>query len=96
MTININPVIGHLGPFQFRWYGVIMAVAVIVGLWILSGQLKRRGILRDHAWGIALFAGLKSSLKGIGAVRTKRKRSPRAPLFPATAASICPRTRSST
>jgi phosphatidylglycerol---prolipoprotein diacylglyceryl transferase len=56
MTININPIIGHLGPFQFRWYGLIMAVAVIVGLWIVSGQLKRRGISRDHAWGIAILA----------------------------------------
>ena len=56
MTININPIIGHVGPFTFRWYGVIMALAVIVGLWILSGQLKRRGMSPDHAWGMALFA----------------------------------------
>ena len=56
MTINIDPIIGKLGPLTFRWYGVIMAVAVIVGLWILAGQLKRRHISPDHAWGIAVFA----------------------------------------
>ena len=56
MTINIDPVIGRLGPLTFRWYGVIMALAVIVGVWIFSGQLKRRGISRDHAWGIAVVA----------------------------------------
>jgi len=56
MTINIDPIIGKLGPITFRWYGVIMAVAVIVGLWILAGQLKRRHISPDHAWGIAVFA----------------------------------------
>ena len=56
MTININPIIGKLGPLTFRWYGVIMAIAVIVGLWIFSGQLKRRRISRDHAWGVALLA----------------------------------------
>ncbi len=56
MTISIDPIIGKLGPLTFRWYGVIMAVAVIVGLWILAGQLKRRHISPDHAWGIAVFA----------------------------------------
>ena len=56
MTINIDPIIGKLGPLTFRWYGVIMAVAVIVGLWILAGQLRRRHISPDHAWGIAVFA----------------------------------------
>ena len=56
MTINIDPIIGKLGPITFRWYGVIMAVAVIVGLWILACQLRRRHISPDHAWGIAVFA----------------------------------------
>ena len=56
MTINIDPIIVKLGPSEFRWYGLIMAVAVIVGIRVFSGQLKRRGISRDHAWGIAVVA----------------------------------------
>jgi phosphatidylglycerol---prolipoprotein diacylglyceryl transferase len=56
MTININPVIGHLGPFVFHWYGVIMAVAVVVGFFVNSKQLKRRGISPDHALGMAVVA----------------------------------------
>jgi phosphatidylglycerol---prolipoprotein diacylglyceryl transferase len=56
MTINIDPVIGSLGPFVFHWYGIIMAVAVIVGVWIFSRQLRRRGIDPHHALGIALIA----------------------------------------
>jgi phosphatidylglycerol---prolipoprotein diacylglyceryl transferase len=56
VTINVDPVIGKLGPLVYRWYGLIMAVAVIVGVWIFSGQLKRRGISPYHAWGIAVVA----------------------------------------
>ena len=56
MTIDMDPVIGKLGPLEYRWYGLIMVVAIIVGVWIFSGQLKRRGISRDHAWRIAVVA----------------------------------------
>ena len=52
MTINIDPVIGHLGPLTFRWYGVIMSLAVIAGGWVFSRQAARRGIGRDHVLGI--------------------------------------------
>jgi phosphatidylglycerol---prolipoprotein diacylglyceryl transferase len=56
LTINIDPVVGKLGPLTFRWYGLIMALAVIAGVWIFSTQLKRRGILPSHALGIAVIA----------------------------------------
>jgi phosphatidylglycerol:prolipoprotein diacylglycerol transferase len=55
MTIDIGPVIGKLGPLEFRWYGIIMAVAVVLGVWIMSRELKRRGISPEHALGIAVF-----------------------------------------
>ena len=48
MTININPIIGKLGPFTFRWYGVIMAVAVLVGLLIFSRQLDEGHLTRPR------------------------------------------------
>ncbi len=56
MTINIDPVIGKLGPLEFRWYGVIMAVAVIFGAYLFSRELRRRGIDPSHALGIAVIA----------------------------------------
>jgi phosphatidylglycerol:prolipoprotein diacylglycerol transferase len=55
MTINVDPVIGKLGSLEFRWYGIIMAVAVALGVWITARQLKRRGLSPDHALGIAVF-----------------------------------------
>ena len=55
MTIDVDPVIGNLGPLRFGWYGVIMAFALLVGLWVMSRQLKPRGIDPQHALGIAVF-----------------------------------------
>ena len=48
ITINIDPVIGHLGPFTVRWYSLIMALGVIVGSFIFAGQLRRKGIDTGH------------------------------------------------
>jgi phosphatidylglycerol:prolipoprotein diacylglycerol transferase len=56
MTIDIDPVIGRLGPFQIGWYGVIMAVGILLGLWIVSRQLKMRGIDAYHVLGLAICA----------------------------------------
>ena len=55
MSIGIDPVIGKLGPLEFRWYGLIMAVAVLFGVWIMSRQLKLRGISSHHVLGIAVL-----------------------------------------
>jgi phosphatidylglycerol---prolipoprotein diacylglyceryl transferase len=56
MTINMDPIIGKLGPLEYRWYGLIMVMAVIVGVWIFSRQLDRHGVSQHHAWGIAVVA----------------------------------------
>jgi phosphatidylglycerol:prolipoprotein diacylglycerol transferase len=55
MTIDIDPVIGSWGPLEFRWYGLIMAVALLAGIGVMSWQLKVRDIDRQHALGIAVF-----------------------------------------
>jgi phosphatidylglycerol---prolipoprotein diacylglyceryl transferase len=56
VTIDIDPVIGRLGPLEYRWYGLIMALAVITGGVVFAWQLGKRGIPRHHALGIALIA----------------------------------------
>ncbi len=56
MTIGIDPVIGSIGPLVFHWYGIIMACAVVVGVWIFSWQLSKRRISGQHALGIAIIA----------------------------------------
>ncbi len=56
ITINIDPILFHLGPFAVRWYGVIMAIAVLVGAYVFARQLRRRGIDPDHVYGMLLLA----------------------------------------
>jgi len=56
MTINVDPTIGSLGPLSFHWYGLIMAIAVLVGVVVFSFQLRKRSIDPTHAWGVAVLA----------------------------------------
>lgn len=56
MTVDIDPVIGRLGPFTFGWYGIIMAAGILLGLWIVSRELKQRGLDPYHVLGIAACA----------------------------------------
>ncbi len=56
ITININPVPVHVGPVPIHWYGVIMAIALLVGAYVFSRQLSKRGISSDHAFGMLLPA----------------------------------------
>ena len=56
ITINIDPIIFHLGPFAIRWYGLIMAIALLVGAVVFGWQLRKRGIPSDHVYGMLLLA----------------------------------------
>lgn len=42
--INIDPVIFSIGPIALRWYGLMYAVAIILGLRIVRGYAMRKGI----------------------------------------------------
>jgi len=42
--ININPIIFQIGPLALRWYGLMYAVAILVGLWFIKGYTERKGI----------------------------------------------------
>lgn len=44
MTIDIDPVIVHLGPLALSWYGVIVAIAIVVGVWLASREARRKGL----------------------------------------------------
>ena len=61
ITINIDPVAFSLGHFAIRWYGLIVALAIAVGVAVSRKQAARRG-LKDNdlldavAW--VVLAGL--------------------------------------
>ena len=40
----MHPIAFNLGPITVRWYGVMMAIAFIAGLWTASRRGLRSGI----------------------------------------------------
>ena len=47
ITINVNPVLLHVGPFTVRWYGLMYAVGLGLALWVTLPLAERRGAPRD-------------------------------------------------
>jgi phosphatidylglycerol:prolipoprotein diacylglycerol transferase len=48
--INIDPVIVHIGPLALRWYGLMYAVAIAMGLWLIRKYTARKGISQDQVY----------------------------------------------
>lgn len=53
ITINIDPMLLHAGHFGLRWYGLIVATAMIVGVWMALREAKRKG-LSDYQFADAI------------------------------------------
>ncbi|MBI4607565.1 MAG: prolipoprotein diacylglyceryl transferase [Candidatus Rokubacteria bacterium] len=56
-----GPIAFHVGPLSIRWYGLLMATAMALGLWLAYREAKRRGadpesLLKTAEW--ALLGGL--------------------------------------
>jgi len=61
ITIGIDPVIFSIGHFMVRWYSLIVAFAIGLGVWIAWREAKRKGLDEKHfndalIW--IIFAGL--------------------------------------
>jgi phosphatidylglycerol:prolipoprotein diacylglycerol transferase len=61
--INIDPVLLRIGPLALRWYGLMYVVGIIVGLWVMGGYAKRKGITQDIVYRI-LFWCIAAGLIG--------------------------------
>src|SRR5436853_615699 len=61
ITINVNPVLLHVGPFTVRWYGLMYAVGLGLALWVTLPLAEGHGAPRDALyaifWGVTI-AGL--------------------------------------
>jgi phosphatidylglycerol:prolipoprotein diacylglycerol transferase len=53
----VDPVIFEIGPFVLRYYGLMYALAAIVGGWLLGQEVRRKGIslTDDQRWNLILF-----------------------------------------
>ncbi|MBE0409193.1 MAG: prolipoprotein diacylglyceryl transferase [Anaerolineales bacterium] len=47
VTINIDPVIFHIGHFAIRWYGLILITAIAIGVWLAVREGVRKGFKGD-------------------------------------------------
>lgn len=59
VTVTIDPILFHLGPFAIRWYSLIIMAAVAAGFFIAKREAERKGFSTDHLYDMAgwLFIG---------------------------------------
>ena len=50
-----SPVIVNFGPFHLRWYGLLLALGVVLACWLAAREFRRRGISDDLVLGIAVW-----------------------------------------
>lgn len=46
----------QIGPFIIRWYGILMAAAIVVGLWLAHRRARREGMPADDLVSAAQWA----------------------------------------
>ena len=46
------------GPFPIRWYGILMATSIIVGVWLMYRQAQREGLPADDLVSVAQWSVL--------------------------------------
>jgi len=56
IVLPIDPIIVQIGPLVLRWYGVMIGIAVIVGVYVGAREAQRRGIVMDDAINLATWA----------------------------------------
>lgn len=53
---TIDPIAISLGPLEIYWYGVIIASAIFVAIFLSTREAEKRGIKGDHVVDMALWA----------------------------------------
>ncbi len=54
--MNIYPFALHLGPVELTGYGIMMMVGFLVGGWLITLELRRRGFYEEYASDITVAA----------------------------------------
>ncbi len=55
MTIDIDPIIVHLGPLALSWYGLIVVLALGVGMRLALREARRKGLPIDAVESLAMW-----------------------------------------
>ena len=56
LVLPFDPIIAQIGPFVLRWYGLMIGLGVIAGVWVGVKEAARRGISLDEATNLATWA----------------------------------------
>ncbi len=54
--MNIYPFVLHLGPVEITGYGIMMMVGFLMGGWLITLELRRRGLYEEYAADITVAA----------------------------------------
>jgi phosphatidylglycerol---prolipoprotein diacylglyceryl transferase len=57
LTIDVDPILLHVGPVMLSWYGLIVALALFVGVRFTLNEAVRKGIATDPVLDVAMWAG---------------------------------------
>jgi phosphatidylglycerol:prolipoprotein diacylglycerol transferase len=52
----MNPIIFTIGPFEVRWYGVLIMTGVALGAYFGTRLARKRGLDPDHVWSALIVA----------------------------------------
>ncbi|MDI6600211.1 MAG: prolipoprotein diacylglyceryl transferase [Thermoanaerobacteraceae bacterium] len=55
MYLNLNPVAFSIGPIQVRWYGIFMAISILLGMIYFFREGKKRGVDEDDLYNTVLL-----------------------------------------
>ncbi len=55
LVIAIDPVIVRLGPLAVRWYGLMIALAIALGVSLALREARRKGLDEEKAYATALW-----------------------------------------
>lgn len=55
MVTGIDPVAFTIGSYEIRWYGIFMAIAILIGFLYLRRDALRLGVDEDFIYNIAIF-----------------------------------------
>jgi phosphatidylglycerol---prolipoprotein diacylglyceryl transferase len=62
VTINIDPIIFHIGHIAIRWYGLIVIIAIVVGVWMSVREAQRKGFKADELYDGAVWVVISGLL----------------------------------
>lgn len=56
INIGVNPVLFTLFGIEFRWYSMAIMLAIVVGVWFIAREFRRKGIDDTEYGSVALIA----------------------------------------